>query len=115
MFKILLPFSILIAFATACDSDSSSEEPNDVDCSLLTYQNFGEPFLADYCLGCHSSSAANRNGAPGAVNFDTLEEVRTRSIRMNARAGIGMTMPPVNGPSPQEREDLSQWIGCGNP
>ncbi|WP_224361460.1 c-type cytochrome [Hyalangium versicolor] len=89
-----------------------------------TAQNFGTAFLQDYCLSCHSASATGvaRQGAPLAVNFDTLDEVRTQIERIDthAAAGPGATnteMPPANRPQPtqQERATLGQWLACGAP
>lgn len=84
--------------------------------SYLSYDNFGEPFMLNWCRGCHSSAIPTgmRQKAPAAVNFDTLEDVRTRKDRVAVRAAsVAATMPPAGGPTLEERELLAEWIACG--
>ena len=102
---------VLLALA-AC-----SDEPRPVECttSPLTYDNFGEPFVLDWCRGCHSSAlpAGMRQLAPLDVNFDTRDDVRDWSPRILAVAGTSRIMPPAGGPSDHERELLVEWLACG--
>ena len=48
--------------------------------TVLTYENFGEAFMLNYCTSCHSQHlpAAKRGGAPPAANFDTSADVAKR-------------------------------------
>src|SRR5688500_439205 len=59
--------------------------------STLTFANFGEAFMEDYCLRCHSSSVVgvDREGAPSDHNFDTLAEIRTFHEHIDQMAGSG--------------------------
>src|SRR5690606_37425919 len=69
--------------------------------SLLTYDNFGGPFMISYCTGCHHSGLAadERQMAPLAVNFETIELIRGQADRVWARAADqNATMPPVGAP-----------------
>ncbi len=89
-----------------------------IDCtkSVLTYQNFGAPFLANWCRGCHSSGLPSdmRQDAPVEANFDTLVEVHAWGDGIVSRAGADpATMPPAGGPSDDERTLLVEWMGCG--
>jgi hypothetical protein len=121
---------LLVALLAGCGTDYVLEEPPPRDdgetpiaiepdaceTSYLTYDTFGEPFMLNWCRGCHSSSipAGMRQKAPAAVNFDTLEDVRARKDRVAARAAsVTATMPPVGGPTIEERELLAEWIACG--
>lgn len=98
--------------ATTCPTDNT-----------LTAQSFGNDFMSNYCVRCHSSSLAGlaRQGAPQDVNLDTVEGVRAHSKDIDKNAGASATvtntfMPP-NGsaPSVEERRQLSQWLACGAP
>ena len=86
--------------------------------SFLTYGNFGAPFFAEYCTGCHSSQipADMRQDAPPGVDFETLDGVRSHAdlIYLLAADGNAM-MPPVGGPAEETRVLLGEWLGCGAP
>jgi uncharacterized membrane protein len=56
-----------------------------------------------------------RQQAPADINFDTLDEVRAWSRRIERTAGEGTTMPPAGGPSADERQMLVEWLRCGAP
>jgi len=102
-------------------SGSGSNEPIEVDpdaceTSYLDYDNFGAPFVINWCRGCHSSEvpAGMRQKAPADANFDTLAQVRMWSERIaNRAAGTMPNMPPAGGPTAQERALLAEWIACG--
>jgi cytochrome c5 len=86
--------------------------------SFLKWQNFGSAFLSEYCRGCHAQDVpmSMRHGAPLAVDFDTLAEIRQHAARMYARAGDGYTtMPPAGGPGLAARALLGEWLACGAP
>ena len=77
-------------------------DPNVCDTSYLTYDNFGEPFMLNWCRGCHSSAVpvAMRQKAPADANFDSLEQVRMWGEHIAGRAtGTMPNMPPAGGPS----------------
>jgi uncharacterized membrane protein len=91
-------------------------DPDACETSYLDYTSFGEPFLLDWCNGCHSAGlpANMRQMAPAGVNFDSIEGVRQFQDRIAARgAGATPTMPPAGGPSAEERALLAEWIACG--
>jgi uncharacterized membrane protein len=112
---------VLALALASCGVDPTSTAPpppSDTTCaqSILTYQNFGEPFLANWCRGCHSSGlpADMRQDAPMDSNFDTLDEVHVWSETIATRAGgAPPSMPPAGGPSDSERALLVEWLGCG--
>jgi hypothetical protein len=86
--------------------------------SFLTYQNFGSAFFSEYCTGCHSSELppAMRQDAPETVNFETLDKVRAEAPLIYLRAADAYrSMPPVGGPSGEERALLGEWLACGAP
>jgi uncharacterized membrane protein len=113
--------TVLWLAAAAC-SDPAVEnplpDPGSSQCreSTLTYQNFAAPFVISWCRGCHGSAqpVSMRQNAPVGVDFDTAEQVRTARDRILARAtGASPTMPPVGGPSVEERLLLAEWLACG--
>jgi hypothetical protein len=94
-----------------------AERPCPTD-SVLTFEDFGGPFLYSWCTGCHSSDMPEgmRQSAPLDVDFDTLEDARAWADRIWARAGDhNVTMPPIGGPDEEERGMLGEWLACGAP
>lgn len=88
------------------------------DDSFLTYANFGAPFFAEYCTGCHSSQipADMRQDAPPGIDFETLDGVRAHADLIYLRAADGNAMmPPVGGPAEEARVLLGEWLACDAP
>jgi hypothetical protein len=86
--------------------------------SFLRYDNFGAPFFAEYCTGCHSSQLPDdmRQDAPPGVDFETLDGIRARADAIYLRAAdANTTMPPVGGPSDETRALLGEWLACDTP
>lgn len=101
-------------------SADASPDATSVDCSLLTYENFGRAFIEDYCLECHHSelAEAERNDAPLSIDFETYDLVSNFSISIKAIAGTRPLMPPsfaMAVPNSEERANLVQWIDCRLP
>lgn len=87
-----------------------------VECSdAITYETVGQPFLRNYCTGCHASSlpAGKRYGAPLAVNLDTFSGAKQYSLRSYVRAVHLQDMPAGGGVSETERQRFAQWALCG--
>jgi hypothetical protein len=99
----------------------------------LTWENFGQKFMADYCTDCHASTLthAQRNGAPLFHDYDTLHGVLSIPDHIDKYAGAGPAavntlMPPGQcpstpggpldracpEPSDAERTNLALWIAC---
>ncbi len=101
---------LLFAGCAEVDSDSACDrEPT------LTYENFGQGFMDQYCNGCHSSlvPAPYRNDAPESVNFDTYAAVIAQRERISVRTdSLEPTMPPGGGPTTEELEVLHEWLSC---
>lgn len=116
---------VCVAGASACHHEHEGT-PTQAVCpttQTLTYANFGQAFMQQYCLSCHSSSVqgAARNGAPSDHNFDKLSDIRSfaEHIDMHAGSGPGGTNDamPEDDPIPtiEERKKLSEWLACGAP
>src|SRR5262245_53099420 len=118
---------VLVLVLAACGTDSmprgddDANQPTPVDpdvcaTSYLDYTNFGEPFVINWCRGCHSTDvpAAMRQKAPTDVNFDNLMQVRMWGERIATHAtGAMPNMPPAGGPTEEERALLAEWLACG--
>lgn len=86
--------------------------------SVLDYENFGEAFLLDWCVGCHSSylPPGERGMAPEIVNLDRHDAIQLNTELIWLRAGDGnATMPPVGAPDEVERALFGEWLACGAP
>ena len=97
--------------------------------SVLTWENFGEPFMLSHCTGCHSSQLdgsgpppGNRQGAPVGIDFDTYLLTRQFAVQIfNQAADTNALMPPkdnipVDNPvSVDDRVALGDWIACNAP
>ena len=118
---LALAAAALALGAAGCGSDGTPPggDPPDPDAceeSYLDYATFGEPFLLNWCAGCHSTAvpANMRQMAPTDVNFETIEGVHRFQERIAVRAaGPSANMPPAGGPSAEERALLAEWIACG--
>src|ERR1044071_448409 len=88
--------------ASGCGADHNPECAH----SFLRYDNFGAPFMANWCRSCHSAGlpADMRQQAPADVNFDTLGEIRRWSLAIERSTAERTTMPPAGGPALAERE-----------
>jgi uncharacterized membrane protein len=89
-----------------------------------TYAGFGDGFVRNYCLRCHSRSLTGdaRMGTPPGSNFDTLADLRPRARLLDTYAGAGpmrintyMPLDEQNTPSVAERDRWSRWLACGLP
>ena len=89
--------------------------------STLTYQNFGKPFMEEYCTRCHSSTLVGdaRHGAPVFHDFDTLVGILNVGSHVDEEAAAGpdainTLMPDDNEAAPTEAErfQLGEWLAC---
>jgi uncharacterized membrane protein len=100
-----------LAVLAGCGSDT------DPACaqSYLRYDNFGAPFMANWCRSCHSAAlpADMRQQAPAEINFDSLSDVRQWELAVEHSTVETTAMPPAGGPSAAERAMLLEWLRCG--
>lgn len=112
----------------ACGSqdDDLVGPPTNATCpsgSPLTFANFGQPFMTQYCARCHSSTleGAARMGAPLLHDVDTLSGIAQIAHHIDQVAGAGpaatnQAMPPSEPrPTLEERQKLAEWLACGLP
>ena len=60
-----------------------------MDCDMVSYANVGEPFMTQYCIGCHGMVSSNRQGAPLEVTLDSMDNILNHldTIRHEVRCG----------------------------
>lgn len=112
----------------ACDSDEHEHEGEATGAlcpseNTLSYANFGQTFMTDYCVDCHSSTATGsaRRDAPVGIDFDTIAGIRLHATHIDEHAAAGPNATneemPEDDPKPtlEERTKLGQWLACGAP
>lgn len=91
--------------------------------SVLTWENFGEPFMLSWCTGCHHSAlpSSERACAPCYVNFDQhagvhplAAYIELRVIDWAAHEGT-KPMPPAAIVPDDELMLLREYLECGAP
>ncbi len=91
--------------------------------SVLTWENFGEPFMLSWCTGCHHSAlpSEQRACAPCNVNFDhhagvhpLAAYIELRVIDWAAQEGV-KPMPPAAIVPDDQLALLREYLECGAP
>ena len=128
---------IVLLLIAGCGADAMPTPTKTVcptpDPNSITYDNFGQTFMVDYCVQCHASTLprAQRNGAPLFHDFDDLIGIVQVANHIDEQAGVGPAasnhfMPPSRCPEtpggplaiacPQptddERRQLAEWVAC---
>lgn len=80
-------------------------------CESLSYFNIGEPFMTQYCIGCHGMVSSNRQGAPVNVTLDSMENIVEHIETIRAEI-LSETMPPSGGVTQDSIELIVQWLDC---
>jgi len=122
-----LACALALALAAGCtDPAPLFGPPTESACppgSALTWGNFGQKFMTDYCTRCHDSALRGeaRQGAPSFHDFDTVFGVRAVKVHIDettaagpAATNLGM---PADGklPTLEERRQLGEWLACDAP
>jgi uncharacterized membrane protein len=108
---------LVLVGCTKIDTDSD-EVDFCADKPVLTYDNFGEGFMTQYCQTCHSSElmGEDRHDAPSSVHFDSEAEVAAQVAQiLGVATGPSPIMPPGGGVSDLDREKLEIWLKCHPP
>jgi hypothetical protein len=111
--RAALPLLALAAVLVACHVETSIEDhPCPPGGTRLTYDDFGQPFFDAWCIRCHGGP----NGY-SSRSFTTVESIRSQADRIFVNAAADNTsMPPgPDGPSPEDRAALADWLACGAP
>jgi hypothetical protein len=119
----------LVAVLAGCTADDATKDPDgpwdtmaERPCppeNILSWENFGDPFVTSWCTGCHSSDLVgeeSRREAPPEINFDDHEQVEMfRDVMWLRAADHNREMPPAGGPGFAERTLFGEWLACGAP
>lgn len=106
---------------TPIENKAPVPPPTSLDCpkgTNLSYENFGESVMLNYCTSCHSAhvEGTSRHGAPSGANFDLATDVSLWRMNILDRVnGKGAQMPPATALSAALRKDLAEWLNCGAP
>lgn len=86
-------------------------DTGDEVCESLSYANVGEPFMTQYCIGCHGMVSSNRQGAPIEVTLDSMDNImeHVEDIRVEI---LTETMPPSGGVTDDSIALVIQWLDC---
>jgi hypothetical protein len=116
--------ALALALALAGCGGSAEPTPTGTTCppqgTTLTWENFAEEFMGDYCTRCHASDrhGDDRHGAPLYHDFDTEFGVVAVGNHVDEWAGAGpdatnQLMPPDGTrPTREERLQLSEYVAC---
>ncbi len=123
----LLALCPVLWFA-ACEEEGDEDGPPSgavcPETSTLTWDNFGKPFMTNYCTRCHSTALTGsaRQGAPNDHNFDSAALVREEIEHTDEQAAAGPdavnTLMPIGAPTPTRGRaacQLGEWLACGAP
>jgi uncharacterized membrane protein len=104
---------ILLLAMLACGAEEEALDPLCEEAPVVTWDYWGEGFLAESCQSCHASTSVDRRGAPEGVSFDTEPQVRAQAEAILAVAtGEEPSMPPGGGVSEDDRYLLEIWLSC---
>ena len=108
----------------ACTEEEAEEGvATDATCptnSTLTYENFAQPFMEQYCTRCHSSELTgdDRQCAPLDHDCNTEQGIFAIAEHIDEFAaagpnGVNTAMPPSEPrPTEEERRQLGEWLAC---
>lgn len=108
---------LLVLLLASCKETTIEDRTCPPQGTKLTYETFGQTFMADHCQTCHGAPTKDRRGAPGSYDFGSVDDVRLHKARIFSRAAAdNTTMPPgPDDPPEAEREKLAEWLACGAP
>lgn len=78
----------------------------------VSWADFGEGFFTTWCQACHSQTTAERNGAPEALNFDTIDDIRLYSDLITRTVLDEGSMPVGGGLSETELLMVEILLAC---
>jgi hypothetical protein len=102
-------------------NDHPVPAPSSLNCpegTSLTYETFGQGFMLNHCVMCHSSTLeeSKRHGAPVGVDFDSARGIAIWNAAIAANAtDKEAKMPPAGNVTPEEKKLLKTWLECGSP
>ncbi|MBI5507902.1 MAG: hypothetical protein HY903_04005 [Deltaproteobacteria bacterium] len=117
--RLLLALTGLVAAMPGC-GEKQDPAPSPGECDVtnaVSYAGDIRPLFESYCLPCHSATAADRQGAPAGLNFDTYAEASANAALANSVIQPGLMPPDFLGRAPTdgERCRFQAWVDAGAP
>ena len=109
--RVAVAVALFSVVTSSCvDFDVMADHPCPPSGTTLTWDNFGNDFMAQWCVACHGGP----NGYSSRA-LNTLESVQANRERVFANAaGRNVAMPPgPQDPSQADRDKLALWLTCG--
>ena len=103
----------LLLVLIGCNGDTQESADPCADRYAVTWNNWGQDFFATYCDSCHAADTPDRQGAPEAFTFDTLDEVRTWESAIRESVLVDETMPLGGGLPEDDIVLLQDFLDCG--
>lgn len=105
---------MILVLLLACAGGSDTGADACVDSPDVTWETFGAGFLRENCQSCHASTQTDRERAPEAIVFDTVDDAWAHRDAILRTAGAEPpTMPPLGGTTALDRQKLRDWLECG--
>jgi uncharacterized membrane protein len=98
---------------TGSDSNAGLDDTACAQAYPVTWENWADGFFATYCRACHSTTTADRLGAPEEFDFDTRGQVRTHARRIEEVVLIEERMPVGGGVYADDLTLLEDYLACG--
>lgn len=105
---------VMVLMVTGCETEevyTVVDTAEMIDCESVSYENVGEPFMTQYCIGCHGMVSSNRQGAPTDVTLDTMDNILTHLDTIREEILLE-TMPPSGGVTEESIELVVRWLDC---
>ena len=101
----------VLAFLTlAACGDSTGITAEQIACptpQTLTYANFGQQVITDYCLECHATRER--------PHLTSQAEIQAAADEIITEAVFHSSMPEDASMTDELRIQLGQWLQCGAP
>jgi hypothetical protein len=109
---IAAAFALPIAAVGACTSTGTATGSTCPSDSTLTYENFGQAFIASNCLSCHTNREQPTLSTQSAIVANREEIDLVAAAGPNA---VNTQMPEDGSVATADRQKLGQWLACGAP
>jgi uncharacterized membrane protein len=114
--SILTLTGVLAVAVSGCEGYDDGKGPQ-IDCATATVPNYADVTMFEVCENCHASSlsGAQRQDAPGDVNFDTYDAAKASAEESLYEVYNGDM--PINGytVTDEQKQAFYAWAQCGTP
>ncbi len=115
---LLVPLAVVPLLLVASPGCIGGGSPPAIDCSVEAVPTYDQVGAFKLCSACHSSrlQGAERQGAPGSINYDTYDAAERRKTSTQRVVAEG-SMPPPGAFALTEftEHQVYVWYQCGTP